>query len=139
MGIVRKEKKNLNKTTVQLRAINGEVIPIKVPIVPTITSPLQNQSRKITQNMHYLRGLTLAHPVTDAESFEINLPFGVDFYWNVVQDKIIRGNGPTAVESKIGYLLSGPVPVARNSDSVSMMNILISHKQEKVDLEKFWK
>ncbi|VDI32537.1 Hypothetical predicted protein [Mytilus galloprovincialis] len=127
------------KTTVQLKANNGEIIPIKVLIVPTIASPLQSQSRKITQGLHYLHGLSLAHPVTDAESFELTLLIGADFYWNIVQDKVIRGNGPTAVSSKLGYLLSGPVPVKNNNQSTSMMNVLISHKQETCDLEKFWK
>ncbi|XP_063411556.1 uncharacterized protein LOC134694475 [Mytilus trossulus] len=131
--------RNLDKTTVQLKANNGEIIPLKVLIVPSIASPLQSQSRKITQGLHYLHGLSLAHPVTDAESFELTLLIGADFYWNIVQDKVIRGNGPTAVSSKLGYLLSGPIPVKNNNQSTSMMNVLISHKQETCDLEKFWK
>ncbi|VDI39958.1 Hypothetical predicted protein [Mytilus galloprovincialis] len=115
--------RNLDKTTVQLKANNGEIIPIKVLIVPTIASPLQSQSRKITQGLHYLHGLSLAHPVTDAESFELTLLIGADFYWNIVQDKVIRGNGPTVVSSKRRYLLSGPVPVKNNNQSTSMMNV----------------
>ena len=34
---------------------------------------------------------------------------GLDFYWDVVNEKVIKGDGPTAVNSKIGYLLSGPI------------------------------
>lgn len=34
---------------------------------------------------------------------------GADAYCSVVQETVIRGPGPTAVESKIGYLLSGPL------------------------------
>ena len=56
-----------------------------------------------------------------------------------MQDNVIRGNGPTAVSSKIGYLLSGPVPIGDNSASTSMMNILVHHNTEETDLEKFWK
>ncbi|VDI16122.1 Hypothetical predicted protein [Mytilus galloprovincialis] len=84
--------RNLDKTTVQLKANNGEIIPIKVLIVPTIASPLQSQSSKITQGLHYLHGLYQAHPVTDAESFELSLLIGADFYWNMVQDKVIHCN-----------------------------------------------
>ncbi|VDI52456.1 Hypothetical predicted protein [Mytilus galloprovincialis] len=80
--------RNLDKTTVQLKANNGEIIPIKVLIVITIASPLQSQSRKITQGLHYLHGSSLAHPVTDAESFELTLLIAADFYWNIVQDKV---------------------------------------------------
>ena len=131
--------RNLDKTTVQLKANNGEIIPIKVLIVPSIASPLQSQSRKITQGLHYLHGLSLAHPVTDAESFELTLLIAADFYWNIVQDKEMLGNGSTVVSSKLGYLLSGPVPVKNNNQSTLIMNVLISHKQENCDLEEFLK
>jgi len=40
---------------------------------------------------------------------EIFLLIGADFYWNIVQDKIVWGYDPTVMESKIGYLLSGPL------------------------------
>ena len=131
--------RDLDKTTVRLKAINGEIIPIKALIVPKIAAPLQNRKREQIQKLPYLSGLSLAHPITEAESFEISLLIGADFYWNVVQNDIVRGNGPTAVSSKIGYLLSGPVPVPNNSNSASVMNVLFSHKQEICDLGKFWK
>ena len=57
--------------------------------------------------------LPLAHPVTTDESFKISLFIGVDHYWHIVEDNIARGNGPTAMASKLGYLLSGPLPAAR--------------------------
>ena len=30
-----------------------------------------------------------------------------DYYWAFIQDYVIHGNGPTAVKSRLGYLLSG--------------------------------
>lgn len=65
--------KNPDKTTVQLKACNGEIIPIRVLIVSTIASSLQSQITKITQGLHYLRGLSLAHTGTYSESFELSL------------------------------------------------------------------
>ena len=65
---------------------------------------------------------------------------GADYVWSVVQDRVVRGNGSTAVESKIGYLLSGPINGCnKKSPSTSMMNIMTSHSGEEVDLEIFWK
>ena len=81
-------------------------------IVPYIASPLQNQCRKLT---HYLRNLSLAHPIT--ESF--------------IQ-RVIKG-------TKLGYLLSRPVPVPSKKKFSSMMNVLISHNRTNCDLKKFWK
>ena len=77
-------------------------------IVPTIAAPLINRTRLEIANLSYLRGLKLAHPVTEEENFEISMLIGADFYWDIVENEIIRGNGPTAVQSKLGYLLSGP-------------------------------
>ena len=56
--------------------------------------------------MPHLQGLTLAHPITDKENFEISLLIGSDHYWNFVGDHIVRGNGPIAMQPKLSYLLS---------------------------------
>ena len=44
---------------------------------------------------------------------------GVDHYWDIVEDDIIRGNGPTAMSYKLGYLLSGPLPVAQSQSEIT--------------------
>ena len=41
---------------------------------------------------------------------------GADFYWEIVDGRhMIRGNGPTAVSSRLGYLLSGPITTQTTS------------------------
>ena len=62
-----KKVRNLDKSTICLKSTDGELIPIKVLIVPTIASPLQNHNLNLTQRFKYLRGLQLAHPVMDGE------------------------------------------------------------------------
>jgi len=64
---------------------------------------------------------------------------GADHYWDIVGDVIIGGDGPTAVESKVGYLLSGPAPVTTGQflttcDSVRMLTVL----PIEFSLERFW-
>ena len=119
-----------------------ETLPIKVLIVPEISVPLKTY----TKQMHaipYLKGLHLAHPVTNSDDFTIELLIGADFYWSIVQDEVIRGDGPTAIKSKIGYLLSGPLNAYTESVPtpipVSMMNVLTMHQREEIDIERFWK
>ncbi|XP_063408992.1 uncharacterized protein LOC134692470 [Mytilus trossulus] len=103
-----KTARHLENTTVYLKTDAGHVLPIKVLIVPMIATPLQNHIRNIDTQNGYLRGLKLAHTMTQQDSFDISLLVGADHYWDIVEDHIVRGNGPTAVKSKIGYLLSGP-------------------------------
>ena len=88
--------------------------------------------------MPHLKGLKLAHPVSSG-NFEINLLVGADFYWDVVQDKIIRGDGgPTAVQSRLGYLLSGPLKSKRVQNDVTSILHLAASTNEEFHLQKFW-
>ena len=116
-----------------------ETIPMNVLIVPEIAVPLRTYPNNM-ENMKHLTGLKLAHPAMNDGYFEIMVLIGADYYWSIVQDRVIRGNGPTAVESKIGYLLSGPTTGCNKKlPPTLMMNIMTSHSAEEVDLERFWK
>lgn len=85
--------------------------------------------------MPYLQGLRLAHPVTSDHQFKISILIGTDYYWAFIQDHIIRGEGPTAQQSKLGYLLSGPVPRVIIS-SLQLTSSLPA--PETPNLEQFW-
>ncbi|XP_063426809.1 uncharacterized protein LOC134710384 [Mytilus trossulus] len=134
-----KNTRHLEKTTIYLKTDAGHVLPIKVLIVPMIATPLHNHIRNIDTQNGYLRGLKLAHTMTQQDLFDISLLVGADHYWDIVVDHIVRGNGPTAVKSKIGYLLSGPTYSTKtNTSKTNMFNVLISHKDEEYNLERFW-
>ena len=138
-----KTERHLERATVYLRTDTGHRVPIKVLVVPIIAMPLQNYICQIDDRYDYIRGLKLAHPITQQDSFEISLLIGADYYWDIVEDHVIRGNGPTAVKSKVGYLLSGPVKSNRdrkNNDTStnSIANLLVSLKSEDHSLEKLW-
>ena len=115
-----------------------ETIPMNVLIVPEIAVPLRTHPIG-TDSRKHLAGLRLSHPAMNDGYFEIMMQIGADYYWSIVQDRVIRGNGPTAVQSKLGYLRSGLTGYNKNSTPTSMMNVLTSHSVEEVDLERFWK
>ena len=96
-------------TTIYLRTTDGGEIPISVLVVPRISQPLSNLPFSYVKELPYLKGLDLTHAVSDNQEFDISVLIGADFYWSIVQETVIRGPGPTAVESKLGYLLSGPI------------------------------
>ena len=107
--------------TVEIQTLSGELIPISVLVVPTIAAPIQNVVPLSVSTMPHLQGLKLAHPVTSNKNFTILLLIGTDYYWNFVQDTIIREDGPTAQESKFGYLLSGPLPHCLSQSAASIL------------------
>jgi len=63
----------------------------------------------------------------------------VDHYWDQFGDHIVRGNGPTAMSSKLGYQLSGPTLLPRPPSSiVNSLHVIARYDQEECDLSKFW-
>ncbi|XP_063404398.1 uncharacterized protein LOC134687869 [Mytilus trossulus] len=132
------EVRNLEKATLSIETERKERIQMEVIIVPKIAAPIHMKKRVNINSLPYLRGLQLAHPVTQDEKFSISLLVGADYYWSLVQDEVIRGDGPTAVKSKIGYLLSGPLNTDINTQewNSTMMNVLVTHKPDECDLQK---
>lgn len=71
---------------------------------------------------------------------------GLDHYWDVVNGDVRRGNGgPTAVSSKFGWLLSGPVTPRGNNVNYSISNLVIEgaestndHSDLTAELCRFW-
>ena len=75
--------------------------------------------------------------VFDEENFEISIPIGAYYYWTFVEDHTIRGTGPIAVASKLGYLLSGPLSKHPHSPTVSLFLVSVQTPKETSDHERF--
>ncbi|XP_053389951.1 uncharacterized protein LOC128552902 [Mercenaria mercenaria] len=139
-GDTERRIRRLDTATVYLQTPEVN-IPIKVLIVPEISVTLKTYQKRVG-HLPYLKRLKLAHPMSEEDNFEIEILVGADHYWDIVQDTIIRGDGPTAIQSRIGYLLSGPLSTENQIQPspfpVSMLNVMTMHVQEEVNLERFW-
>ncbi|XP_002741926.1 uncharacterized protein LOC100373242 [Saccoglossus kowalevskii] len=104
------ECKSVPCTTLQLHTRDGQKKPIDVLYVKEISDKLTNVVTTNITNMPHLRGLNLAQkPMPSESTIRIDILIGADKYWDYVRNHVIRGPGPTAVDSVFGYLLSGPV------------------------------
>ena len=126
----------------------GLDLELTLYVVPFICEPLSGQPTDIAvERFKYLSGLDLADP-DDSDNLPISILIGADYYWRVVTGRIIHGRvGPTAVQTKFGCVLSGPVTGLHGS---ATMNTLCSHvlkvecapQQDLSDLDKklqaFW-
>jgi len=129
----------MDAVSVRIRTATGELVSLSALVVPTIATPISFSLDTDALQLPYLKGLPLAHPITESENFEVSLLIGADHYWDLVGDHIIRGAGPTAMSSKLGYLLSGPALLPRPvSASVNTLHVFADHHQEESDLTKFW-
>ena len=119
---------------VNLKIKSRRLVPLPVLIVPDIAVPLKNTTNERVTQLPLLKGLPLAHPVTTHKSFRISLLIGTDHKWDIVEDDIIRGDGPTAVGSKLGYLLSNPLP---NTQFTTILHVGAVNNSN-CDVQKFW-
>ena len=129
--------KRLAVAAISIETLNKGHIPISVLVVPKLAAPIRNSVRTHLDKLPYLQGLPLAHPVTNDENFHISILIGADFYWQFIQDRIVRGDGPTGVESRLGYLLSGPLPSPQVYITCSQV-LTLSCITELVDCDNFW-
>ena len=92
-----------------MQARQGDKIEITAVSFPAICSPLQVPI-ELDRYCH-LQELDLADASTSEHSSDnIDMLIGSDYYWDIVIGDLKRsGNGPITVNSKFGWLLSGPV------------------------------
>ena len=131
--------KKLTVASILINTLNKGQIPVSVLIVPKLAAPIRNSIRVHLNKLPYLKGLSLAHPVTSDENFHISVLIGADFYWQFIQDHVIRGDGPTAVQSRLGYLLSGPLPLPQSAATTNLHVSIFSCITEDTDHSSFWK
>ena len=77
-----------------------------------ICEPIVSQSINICVDRNSkLARLDLADWADSDSKLEVDILVGADHYWNLVTGKTISNvDGPTAIHTKLGWVLSGPVP-----------------------------
>ncbi|XP_071136873.1 uncharacterized protein [Mytilus edulis] len=132
IGDLSQKDRNLDTATIQLQTDTGKNIVINTLIVLEIAVLIHNSISQTSRSLPHLSGLKLADYVHSGDRFEINLLIRADHYWDIIEDKVIRGNGPTAVQSNIGYLLSGSMNRNINQPSTVLVNV-IADKNTSID------
>ena len=96
-------------------------------VVPMICEPLAGQpiSACVKENQH-LATLDLADISDGSSSLEVDVLIGSDYYWSLVTGEVCRGNGgPIAIQTKLGWVLSGPLSVS--GPGHSSVNLITTH------------
>ncbi|XP_022792234.1 uncharacterized protein LOC111331393 [Stylophora pistillata] len=97
-------------------------------VVPLICDSLQSQSIVHASVSHaHLRELELADYSTGEDDIMVDILVGSDWYWKLVSRKVLRGeDGPTAIQTRIGWVLSGPTNGAMQNDQ-QQNNFVTTH------------
>ena len=88
----------------------------------------------------HLRNLKLADTFP-REAAPVDLLVGADQYYKLVQGNIRRDRPgtPIATKSRLGWLLSGPVPGSRTDESTTAMLTVTRIENPNDQLRRFWK
>ena len=107
---------------------HGDDVQLSAFVVPLICDALQSQSIAHASVTHaHLKGLKLADYSTGEDDIMVDILVGSDQYWQLVSGKVLQGeNGPTAIQTKFGWVLSGPTNGAVQNDQ-QQNNLVTTH------------
>ena len=103
------ELKNVDVVNLKVSGLKEQIF-VEALVIPEIYNSLTNQCSKtvIQENYPHLQGLQFAD-FSNFETKRIELLIGLDHYYNFVSGNVRLGilNEPIAIESKLGWILSG--------------------------------
>lgn len=125
-GSTQEEDQHCDVVRIALKTVDGKTLKLQLFVVPLICEPLTNQLIDRCKSEHqHLTHLQLADS-SDGGIMPVDILIGSDCYWEIATDNVIRGEkGPTAVYTKLGWVLSGPSGSFGNDCAV--VNIVTSH------------
>ena len=144
----RNYSKVLEKVKVCVKGINGINVYVSA-LVSEICTPISGQFIDFTQHSYpHLQNLDLADSNPSGKGLDIDILIGSDFYWSFMSGKIVKpdnGCGPVALDSVLGYVLSGnsSAPQGFNSTNINFGEIVVLHvitesELLKNDMIRFW-
>ena len=126
-GSLRRTKKVCPIVNVCLTLKGYPKMSLSLYVVPTICEPLTEQPiADCIQAYPHLLGLDLADSPSPTNGLPVDLLVGADYYWKIVTGNVCRGEGgPTAIHTKLGWVLSGPS--SQGNSENSLVNLSVTH------------
>ena len=127
---------------------DGQTTQISLYTTPLICQPLTYQPISLCQDkFEHIMDLELADTSeTNSHYLDVDILIGSDQYWNFITGEVRRGSfGPVAVNTKFGWVLSGPTTTDDNCQiSASLLTrSLITNNPSDLqylddNLQRFW-
>ena len=91
---------------------DGQTRPLTLFVLPFICEPLTCQQVFFCwNNFNDIKDLDLTDPSYGSSRLDVDILIGSNQYWQLVADETRHGNpGPVAINTVLGWVLSGPVP-----------------------------
>ncbi|XP_014676190.1 PREDICTED: uncharacterized protein LOC106816151 [Priapulus caudatus] len=147
-GVESKETSLRDVVKIDITALTGgKVTRVEAYVVPNI-SHIQNEHIEIVKKDYpHLRNLWFSDVCKEKDELEIDVLIGADYLWCFQSGRTIRGEigQPVAVETKVGWVLSGPLKgrISRGG-SETQVNLIsrenVRSEQDSIDrdIHKLW-
>jgi hypothetical protein len=125
-------KKRCDVVQLSLQGSDGD-IEISAVCFPKICSPIP--TKICPERYPHLKGLNLADVrQSESDEFEhdnIDILIGCDYYFDIVNNEMVRGEGrgPVAVSSKFGWIVAGPTMREEKNDESSMVHLIMQRNE----------
>ena len=134
-GSNRYRKQSCTRVKVRIEIMDRNFVEITALSHPVICSPVKSPVN-VNKYTHLL-GLELADSSDVNASDNIDILIGANFYHEFVLGETIRGaSGPVAVNSRLGWLVSGPSGsvIDNDVDTYVVSNLVIENFRDSVDV-----
>ena len=132
-GSAKVEERMRDVVELELYSVQGsKPIRIVASVVQHISEIRNEHPEIVKHNFRYLANIWLSDVSPRQESLTIDLLIGNDFLHELQEDKVIRGEPgkPVAVQTKLGWVLSGPLK-GKTVASSNNVNINLVHDPSK--------
>jgi hypothetical protein len=139
------QRRPCNVVNLKVMTKDGNSVEVSAFVVPYICDTIAGPPITMLKKQYpYLAGLDLAEE-QGPELTPIDMLIGADHYWSLVTGRVCGGNqpGPIALETRVGWVLSGPVEGTHESQSfigVTTTHVLRVEASCDADenLKRFW-
>ena len=116
----------------------GDDLLLRLLTTPVICEPITCAAVKAS-----IRNYEHLQTAREGELIEFDVLIGLDHYWDIITGETIRGaSGPTAVYTKLGWILSGPTITKSRALMTHTLTTRVKATEDKTQLEEqlksFW-
>ena len=140
-GVTSELKENADVVLISVASYFGKPVSIEAIVVPVVCGPLPRQRPKSASlNYPHLQNLFISD-FTDDPAMDVDILVGGDYYWSFMTGNIIKGpvpNSPTALQTTIGWVLSGQNSTSAGDDTQSMITVSLNTSTFEENMKAFW-
>ena len=118
--------------------MNESQIEVEALAIDKICAPLQDINIDLSK-YQYLHGIKLADTYQNGKE-QVDILIGADYYYKIIQGEIKKGrcsDEPTAVSSKLGWILCGSFEGQQQATTTAMFST-VDVDEATMSLKHFW-